>query len=376
MGLAEADVLSLAKWRCNARVVVPRLADYFLAACNTALVVVDPATALLQMHYGRYKCFTCGSTSRVHPMNTPHPVVHDVTLRDGLQIEERVVSTEQKLGWLAGLRESGVDVIQLGSFVHPKKVPPMADTDELFRRARQHADQNQGVVLSGLVLNEKGLERALAAGVDMICMGVSASETHSRKNTGMAVGEAVSRVVAMAADAVQAGKQVQLSVQSAFGCGFEGVVPVASVLALLRQFVEAGIGRISLADTAGHATPADVERLYGQTMELAPTAEWACHFHDTYGLGLANAYAALKAGVTVFESAVGGLGGCPFTKLAGGNLCTEDWVYLLHRMQLRQDVKLKPLLRLAREMTATFEHELPGTIHRTGLIGALTETPP
>ncbi len=301
-------------------------------------------------------------------MNKPRSVIHDVMLRDGLQVEEQVVPTHQKLAWFDTLCEAGVDIIQIGSFVHPKKVPQMADTDELCRLIHERSDRADGVLLSGLVLNERGLDRALAAGVDMVCMGVSASETHSRNNTGMAIAEAVPRILAMAEKAIGAGKQVQMSVQSAFGCGFEGPVDSSSVLAILRPSVAAGIGQISLADTAGHATPAAVERLYGQAMELSGEAEWACHFHDTYGLALANAYAAYKAGVTVFESAVAGLGGCPFTKVAGGNLCTEDWLHLLHQMDLRKDVPLDPLLGLARDMTATFERDLPGTIHRSGPI--------
>ena len=144
--------------------------------------------------------------------------IHEVGPRDGLQMETQVVPLDVKLGWIRRLMDSGMDVIQVGSFVHPAKVPQMADTDELFRRLT--AGKRSSVVLSGLVLNEKGLERGLACGVELFCMGASASETHSRKNTGMGTDEAVARIVAMAKRALAAGRKVQVSVQSAFGCGF------------------------------------------------------------------------------------------------------------------------------------------------------------
>ena len=149
--------------------------------------------------------------------------IHEVGLRDGLQMEKQVVPTEQKIAWIETLLGSWVDILQLGSFVHPGKVPQMADTDELFRRLT--ADKRSRAVLSGPVLNEKGLERGLACGVEMFCLGASASETHSLKNTGMTSGEALERIVAIAREAASSGKKVQVSVQSAFGCGFEGPVP-------------------------------------------------------------------------------------------------------------------------------------------------------
>ena len=181
-------------------------------------------------------------------------VIHEVGPRDGLQMEQEVVPFERKLAWVRALAAAGLDIVQVGSFVHPTKVPQMADTDRLF--AELHAGPlRPGVTLSGLVLNEKGMERGLAAGVDLFCMGVSASETHSRRNTGMPIAEASDRIVAMAKQVLAAGKRVQVSVQSAFGCGYEGAVPEERVLGLVRQYVDNGIAHVSLADTAGHATP-------------------------------------------------------------------------------------------------------------------------
>ena len=291
-------------------------------------------------------------------------VLHEVGPRDGLQMEKQVVPTEQKLRWIRALIASGVDAVQVGSFVHPDKVPQMADTDRLFAELGRPG----GTLLSALVLNERGLERALAAGVDLLCMGVSASETHSRKNTGMGIAEATDRIVGIARRALGAGLKVQVSVQSAFGCGYEGPVPEERVLGLVERFLDAGLTSLSLADTAGHAMPDQVENLFGELLAAQPGVEAACHFHDTYGLALANCWAAYGAGVTSFESSVAGLGGCPFTKIAGGNTCTEDFVHMLQGMGLRADVKLEALCEVARDVAGFFGREMPGTVYRTGTI--------
>jgi hydroxymethylglutaryl-CoA lyase len=293
-------------------------------------------------------------------------LIHEVGLRDGLQMEKLVVPTERKLAWARALVEAGLDVVQLGSFVHPGKVPQMADTDRLF--ALFADEKPPGVLLSGLVLNEKGLERALACGVDLVCMGVSASETRSRKNTGMGVKEATGRIVAMAQTAQAEGMQVQVSVQSAFGCGYEGPVPKERVLDIVRAYLAGGLCNVSLADTAGHAVPEDVEALYAEVFELGVGLECACHFHNTYGLALANCYAALRAGVRSFEGSVAGLGGCPFTAVAGGNTCTEDLVHAFQRAGRRHDIRLASLIDLARDVSVFFGRENAGAVYRAGPI--------
>ena len=295
-------------------------------------------------------------------------IIHEVGLRDGLQMERETVPTQRKQEWLARLMDTGIDIIQVGSFVHPTKVPQMADTDTLFKEVLAGPRRGRAVILSGLVLNEKGLERGLACGVEMFCMGVSASETHSRKNTGMSVAEATERIIATAQAAVASGKAVQVSVQSAFGCGYEGHVPREDVLSIVRRYIEADLKNISLADTAGHATPDQVERMCDEVRALDDQATLACHFHNTYGLGLVNVYAAMKAGVRSIESSIAGLGGCPFTKIAGGNVCTEDLVHMLQNMGLRTDIKLDRLIALARDVAASFGREMPGTVYRTGAI--------
>jgi hydroxymethylglutaryl-CoA lyase len=295
-------------------------------------------------------------------------IIHEVGPRDGLQAERVTVPLEEKIRWIEGLFSSGIDIIQLGSFVNPEKMPQMADTDALFEHVNLAGSKPERVTLSGLVLNEKGLERGMACGVEMFCMGVSASETHSRKNTGMSTEEALSRIIPMAKSAVLAGKRVQVSVQSAFGCGYEGQIPVDRVLRIVNAYLEAGLYNLSLADTAGHAYPAQVEELYKTILQLDNELELACHFHNTYGLGLANCIAALRSGVTIFETAFGGLGGCPFTKVPAGNVSTEDWVHSLQRMGFRGDIHLDDLLAVARQVGKYFNRDLPGFILKSGSI--------
>jgi hydroxymethylglutaryl-CoA lyase len=295
-------------------------------------------------------------------------IIHEVGLRDGLQVEKTVVPLEEKLRWIEGLFKTGIDIIQLGSFVNPEKVPQMANTDQLFIRLAASKTKPPGITLSGLVLNEKGLDRGLACGVEMFCMGVSASDTHSQKNTGKTTFEALAQIIPMAKSARQAGKKVQVSVQSAFGCGFEGPISKERVLGIVKEYLSAGISNISLADTAGHGQPLQVEKLFSAIRELDPAVEMTCHFHNTYGLGLANCYAALKSGVTSFESAFGGLGGCPFTKVPAGNVSSEDLVHSLQRMNIRTDIDLDKLVEVARMVGNYLNIELPGLILKSGSI--------
>lgn len=295
-------------------------------------------------------------------------IIHEVGLRDGLQMEQKTLPLSQKIAWASSLLESGVDIVQLGSFVHRDKVPQMADTDELFRHFNSSGRKPSSVVLSGLVLNEKGLERGLACGVDMFCMGVSASETHSRKNTGMTTKEAVERIVPMAQNALGQGKRIQVSVQSAFGCGFEGAIGLDKVLGIVRTYLDAGLRSISLADTAGHAHPRQVTEMMDAILRLDSSIDLTCHFHNTYGLGLANCYAAMASGVHSLESSVAGLGGCPFTKVAAGNVCTEDLVHSLQRTGQRSDINLAVLINLANDVSAVFGREMPGLVHRIGVL--------
>jgi hydroxymethylglutaryl-CoA lyase len=283
-------------------------------------------------------------------------------------MERQVVPIDTKEQWIRLSMASGVDIVQVGSFVHPVKVPQMADTDELVRRLVR--DKKSPTILAGLALNERGVERGLECGVEMLCLGASASETHSLKNTRMSTMEATRRIIAAAKQAVAAGKKVQVSVQSAFGCGFEGLIPEDRVLRMVSAYLEAGLLNISLADTAGHAHPDQVERLYTAVFDLDPKVEATCHFHNTYGLGMANIMAAMQAGVVSFETSFAGLGGCPFTKVAAGNVATEDFVNALQMQGLRRDVDLETLIGVAGDVAKYFEREMPGCVYKTGTVPA------
>lgn len=294
--------------------------------------------------------------------------IHSVGMRDGLQMEKVVVPFETKLNWIEQLYKSNIDIIQVGSFVHKEKMPQMADTDELFIELNKRGTKPVNTLLSGLVLNERGLERAMNCGVDMICFGVSASETHSMKNTGMAVDDAVNRIIAMAKQAMAEGKTIQVSVQSAFGCGFEGDIDEQKVYSIIEKYIDAGIRLISLADTAGFANPEQVERMYSKVFAMSNELELACHFHNTYGMGIANCYAAYKAGVQYYEAAFGGLGGCPFTKKAAGNVPTEDLIEMFQNFGLLKQINLPELVELAKSVSNYFDRELPGYVYKTGSI--------
>jgi hydroxymethylglutaryl-CoA lyase len=240
----------------------------------------------------------------------------------------------------------------------------MADTDELVRRLLR--DRTSPATIAGLALNQRGLERGLECGVEMFCLGASASETHSLKNTGMVSMDATHRIIGAGQQALAAGKKVQVSVQSAFGCGFEGPVSEARVLEMVSKYVEAGLFNISLTDTAGHAHPEQVERLFSTVLALDPEVECTCHFHNTYGLGMANIMAALRAGVTSIETSFAGLGGCPFTKEAAGNVATEDFVNAMQLQGMRKDVDLEQLISIAGDVAKFFEREMPGCVYKAG----------
>jgi len=295
-------------------------------------------------------------------------IIHEVGLRDGLQIEPEPIPTITKIQWADEMIASNIDIIQLGSFVNPKKVFQMAGTDDLFDYYNIPENKPNKTILSGLVLNEKGLERGMACGVEMFCMGVSASETHSRKNTGMTPAEAQITIIKMAKEAISAGKKVQASVQSAFGCGFDGDIDEEKVYSIIKEYLNAGINTVSLADTAGYANPLKVERMFGKIHELDSNLVTACHFHNTFGMGIANVFAAYKTGVKIYETAFGGLGGCPFTKVAAGNVATEDVVTMFQEMGFRKDIDLKRLKGVPKYASGFLIKDLPGFTYKLNSI--------
>lgn len=254
-------------------------------------------------------------------------MIVEVGPRDGLQSESTVLSTEDKVALLRRLVAAGLTRIEVASFVHPLRVPQMADAEGVI----SGLGSLDGVSTIGLVLNRRGLERALATTVDEVNFVVAASEGYSRHNANAGVEETTAEVAAMLPLAAAAGRRSSVTISVAFGDPFDGEVPPERVAGLAARLAEAGAGEIALGDTIGAAVPRDVERLVGQVRAAAPGVPLRCHFHDTRGTAMANAVAALASGVAALDAAVGGYGGSPFAPDAGGNLPTEDLAYLLRR---------------------------------------------
>jgi hydroxymethylglutaryl-CoA lyase len=284
-------------------------------------------------------------------------VIEDEVLRDGMQNEPRIFPVAEKLDLVRGLEEAGVKRIQVGSFVHPKWVPQMANTDEVFAALTR----TEGVVYTALILNDKGLERAQAAGVSHLSMSMSASESHNRKNANCSRDEAKVRVRDMVTQAKEAGITVRAGIQSAFGCAYDGAIDPAFVLGVVEMYRDLGADEVNLADSVGLANPKAVYEMTARARDiLAGKAEVSLHLHDTRGLGLANMVAGLEAGATVFDAALGGLGGCPFIPGATGNIATEDAVFALEEMGVATGIDWRRLAALVPPLEQAVGRALPG----------------
>jgi len=288
-------------------------------------------------------------------------LIEDEALRDGLQIEQRTFSVAEKLHFIRGMEDCGVRRIQVGSFVHPKWVPQMANTDEVFARL----EPTPGITYTALVLNERGLDRAVAAGVKHLSMSISASETHSLKNTNKTLEQAKSDIVPMIRRAVSEGIAVRAGIQSALGCGYGGEVPLARVCEIAETYCRLGVSEINIADTSGLGNPKSVaETVAAVRKVIDPSVALSLHLHDTRGLGLANMVAGLQAGVGIFDAALAGLGGCPFVPGAAGNIATEDAVHALTQLGVETGIDWKALCGLALELEAILGRRLPGRMAR------------
>jgi hydroxymethylglutaryl-CoA lyase len=284
-------------------------------------------------------------------------LIEDEFLRDGLQNEKRLFSLEEKLSILNALLAAGVKRVQLGSFVNPRRVPQMADTDALFEAVKPV----EGVVYTALVLNNQGLERALAVGAKHLSISVSASETHSRKNANKSVADALAGISATIEQALSQGIVVRAGIQSALGCGFEGRISPDKVSDIASIYSKLGVQEINIADSAGLAEPRQVFDLCTRMRnEISPNIQLSLHLHDTRGLGLANMVAGLQAGVRIFDAAMGGLGGCPFIPNATGNIATEDASFTCQMMGLETGIDWQSLRTPVAEVEAMLDRKLPG----------------
>ncbi len=287
-------------------------------------------------------------------------LLEDEALRDGLQIESQLFTIDQKIDFFNLLKNAGVRRIQVGSFVHPKIVPQMANSDELITALGKQRD----TVISALILNDKGLDRALTCEVAHVSMSVSISDTHSRKNARRSAAEALTSMVDLIKNARSQGLEVRAGLQSAFGCVYEGAISENAVLAAAEKMTLAGVNEINLADTSGMATPYSVRSLVRLVTREFPEIRISLHLHDTRGLGLANMFSGYEAGVRVFDVCAGGLGGCPFVKGAAGNVPTEDAVNMFQSMGVDTGIQLKPLIEAVAFLEKNLKRTLPGRMTR------------
>ena len=290
--------------------------------------------------------------------------IYEVGPRDGLQAEGVSVATEDKLRFVSLLADAGLREIEATSFVSAKAVPQLADADELMRAiARQ-----PGVRYPVLVPNQRGLERAIAAGVDAICLFTAATESYVRHNIGMGIDESLAAFAPIAAEARTRGWWLRAYVSTAFGCPYEGEVDARAVVDVSERLLAMGVDELSISDTLGVAAPADVDRVLSAlgAAGIAPEV-LALHLHDTRGTALANVMAAMEAGIMAYDAATGGTGGSPFAPGAAGNLATEDLVYLLDRQGVRHGVDIEGVLEAARFIgTALGKDELGSKVGRAG----------
>ena len=296
-------------------------------------------------------------------------IVQQVTLmevspRDGLQNEAVELSTEDKLALIQWALDAGAKRIEVASFVHPKKVPRMADAEAVCAGLPQRGD----VTYTGLILNDRGYQRLLATEVlDEAGFVIPVSDTFGERNQGQTVTEAIDAAVAVLKDARQRGLPAQATLAVAFGCPFEGEVPAQRVIDTAKRLAEEAPREIALADTIGVGVPSQVRDLFGELRaQLGPDIPLRAHFHDTRNTGIANAYAALEQGVTTIDASIGGIGGCPFAPNATGNIASEDLLYLLNRSNIEHNVDIDKLIEAADWLQGKLGKPLPSALLRAG----------
>jgi hydroxymethylglutaryl-CoA lyase len=286
-------------------------------------------------------------------------IIEEQGLRDGLQSEAKVVPTEKKLEIIDALIDAGVKRIQIASFVNPKLIPQMADAENLCAGLKKR----HGVVYSMLALNPKGVERAADAGGSHVTASISASNSHSQRNAGRTLPEARRQLSEMVTIGKKSGLTVRGGLQCVFGCRYEGRIDPNIVMDMLKEQLDLGIDEIELADTTGMANPRAIHDICGSARALAEGKPVYLHLHDTEGKGLANALAALQVGITHFDSAFGGMGGCPFVKGASGNIATEDLAFMLEQMGIATGIDTSKIAAISRSLEVFFNRRFSGKMH-------------
>lgn len=287
----------------------------------------------------------------------------EVGPRDGLQSEPEILPTATKVELIRRAIDAGVRAIEVASFVHPGRVPQMADAEAVVAALPPRND----VRYIGLVLNHKGFARARDAGLGEVGMAILASDTYNQRNQGVSTGESLKAWIAVARSARASGMRANVMISAAFGCPYEGGVPLARVLELVDRVMEGEPVELGLADTIGAGVPVQVTEMLQAVRERVPGLPIRCHFHNTRNTGLANAQAALDAGAASLDASIGGIGGCPFAPLATGNIPTEDLLYLLDRSGVTTGVSLERLLDASRWLAGRLGRSTPAMLPKAGM---------
>lgn len=293
----------------------------------------------------------------------PAVTIYEVGPRDGLQNESRLIPTEDKVALVDALSETGLRAIEVTSFVNPKWIPQLADGVEVARRITRKA----GVRYSALVPNRQGLESALRAEMQEVAVFLSASETHNKKNVNKTIAATLEAFRETVPLARERGLRVRAYVSTVYGCPYEGAVDPEQAVRLCRELRALGCYQVSLGDTIGVANPRQVRDVLTRVLAEVPPEEVAVHFHDTRGTALANILVAVEMGITTVDSALGGLGGCPYAPGASGNVATEDVVYMLEGMGVRTGVDIDKLVDCSALVTSLVGHDMPSKVYRASI---------
>lgn len=283
----------------------------------------------------------------------------EVGLRDGLQNEKTFITTEQKVALISKLIDAGIKKFEAVSFVNPKVIPQMADAEEVIKQA----PKIEGISYAGLVLSHSGLERALNTEVDTLHIVMATSNKFNMKNARRTIDQSVTELTTVTSEAIAENKKVTATLGTAFGCPFEGDIPLNRILEISKSFIQSGATSITLADTTGLANPQQVAHTIKEfNHQFGHSIELGLHFHNTRGLGLANVLSGYLNGVKNFDSSIGGLGGCPFAPKAVGNVCTEDMVNMFHEMSINSGTNLEKLVDSAKWLENVMDKKLDGML--------------
>ncbi len=294
-------------------------------------------------------------------LNLPKKItLIEVGPRDGFQFEKKIIPTKLKVEIISGLVEAGIKDIQVTSFVHPAVVPQMADAEDLLG----HLPKRNDARYNGLALNKKGVERAHLSGLQHIEISISASDTHSLKNAGMSFEKAVETGKEMIRLAQEYKMEIRAGIQCAFGCAYEGRIGKERVLKIALDFLKMGIETLAISDTTGMANPLLIKNLINELMPKVGNTPVVLHLHDTRGLGLVNMMAAMECGVTHFDTALAGMGGCPFVSDAAGNIATEDTAWLMKSLNIETGIDISKVAICSQKLESFFKKKFPGKLYR------------